>query len=122
MRNKFEKRIAKQLTKARVNLDYETEKIPYVLTGHYIPDFIIYTTLGKVYLETKGYFRPEAKRKMVSVKRQHPGLDIRIIFYNKTKANEKWALKYGFKYAFEKIPKEWLDEWSIRYVLFSWRL
>jgi predicted nuclease of restriction endonuclease-like RecB superfamily len=108
-RNKFEKKIARQLTKANATFKYESEKIPYVLAGHYIPDFIISTSLGKIYIETKGYFRPEAKRKMVAVKRQHPELDIRLVFYKRSKAYEKWAIKNGFKYSFEHIPEEWLQ-------------
>ena len=108
-RNKFETRIDKQLKQSGLKYKYESEKIPYVIAGHYIPDFIVDTPTGKVYLETKGYFRPEAKRKMVAVKKQHPELDIRIIFYNGNKTNIRWALKHGFKFAFHEIPKEWLD-------------
>lgn len=106
-RNKFEKKIEQQLKKLKANFKYESEKIPYVLAGHYIPDFIISTDLGKVYVEAKGYFRPEAKRKMVAVKRQHPELDIRIVFYNSSKTNIRWAERYGFKYSISEIPKEW---------------
>jgi predicted nuclease of restriction endonuclease-like RecB superfamily len=108
-RNKFENKIEKQLKKAKVKFSYETEKIPYFFSGHYIPDFIIETKYGKIYIETKGHFRPEAKRKMVSVKKLNPGLDIRIIFYSRKLKDIKWAEKNGFKWAIENIPKEWLD-------------
>lgn len=109
-RNNFEKRIEKQLKKAKAKFTYESEKIPYVLAGHYIPDFIIDTPTGKIYVEAKGYFRPEAKRKMVAVKKQHPGLDIRILFYSDPALrNSRWAERHGFKYAVETIPKDWLD-------------
>ncbi len=108
LRNAFEKKIERQLKRAKSVFTYETEKIPYVLAGHYIPDFIVTTPLGKLYIETKGYFRPEHKRKMVAIRRQHPNLDIRLLFYARTKANVRWAERYGFKYAFEKIPSEWL--------------
>lgn len=109
-RNKFEQRIYLQLKKSKLSFKYESEKIPYVLAGHYIPDFIIHTSLGKIYIEAKGYFRPEAKRKMVAVKRQHPELDIRLVFYSASKTNVRFAERHGFKYAIETIPKEWLDE------------
>jgi hypothetical protein len=66
--------------------------------------------LGKIYIEAKGYFRPEAKRKMVAVKRQHPELDIRLIFYSASKANVRFAERYGFKYSVGEIPEEWLTE------------
>jgi predicted nuclease of restriction endonuclease-like RecB superfamily len=108
VRNKFEKRILTQLKRARVSFTYESEKIPYVLAGHYIPDFIIQTSLGKIYVEAKGYLRPEHKRKMVAVKKQHPEMDLRILFYSANKKFIKWAEKAGFKYAIETIPKEWL--------------
>ncbi len=61
-------------------------------------------------IEAKGHFRPEAMRKMVAVKRQHPLLDIRIVFYSKNKRYTKWAEKYGFPYAIGDIPDEWLAE------------
>lgn len=108
-KNKFEERILKQLKKAKVNFKYESTKIPYVISGHYIPDFVISTPTGLIYLETKGYFRPEAKRKMVAVKKQHPELDIRIIFYSSSKTNIRWALKHDFKFAFHQIPEDWLS-------------
>jgi predicted nuclease of restriction endonuclease-like RecB superfamily len=108
VRNKFEARIAKQLKRSKLPFKYEGEKISYLISGHYLPDFIVTTPTGKIYIETKGHFRPEAKRKMAAVKRIHPELDIRIIFYKYSQANEKWALKHGFKFAYESLPKEWL--------------
>lgn len=108
-RNKFEQRIERQIKRAKRHYTYETEKIPYVLARHYIPDFIITTPTGKIYVECKGYFRPEAKAKMVAVKKQHPNLDVRILFYAHKEQYIRWAIKNGFKYAVENIPKEWLD-------------
>lgn len=107
-RNNFEKKLERQLKKAKVKFSYETEKIPYVIAGHYIPDFILVTSMGKIYVEAKGHFRPEAKRKMVAVKRQHPELDIRIVFYSKKLRDTRFCEKHGFKYAIGDIPKDWL--------------
>lgn len=107
-RNKFEQRIERSLKRAKIKFKYESEKIPYVIAGHYIPDFIISVPSGKIYLETKGHFRPEAKRKMAAVKRQHPELDIRIIFYSRKLKDIRWADKLGFKYSIDTIPEEWL--------------
>lgn len=107
-RNKFEKKIEKQLKKAKVKFSYEAERIPYVLSGYYLPDFVVTVPNGFVYIETKGYFRPEHKRKMAAVKRQHPEKDIRIIFYAKSKQNERWAEKNGFRWAVGDIPSDWL--------------
>ena len=108
-KNKFEARIYSQLKKSKVSFKYESEKIPYVISGHYIPDFVITKKDGdKIYVETKGYLRPEHKRKMVAVKRAHPAMDIRILFYAFKAKDIKWAEKCGFIYAIDKIPKEWL--------------
>jgi predicted nuclease of restriction endonuclease-like RecB superfamily len=108
LKNKFEKSIYRQLKRAKVRFGYETEKLAYVLARHYIPDFVIETKLGRLYIECKGYLRPEDKAKMVAVKRYHPEKDIRIIFYSRSKANIRWAERNGFQYAIEKIPTEWI--------------
>lgn len=108
MRNEFEKKLARQIRRAKLKVKYEAEKVPYVIAGHYIPDFIIDTPLGKIYVEAKGYFRPEAKRKLVAVKRQHPAMDIRIVFYADKPAYVRWAIRYGFRYAIGSIPSEWM--------------
>lgn len=109
MRNKFENKIAKQLTKSKVDFGYEVDKLPYVFTGYYLPDFTIISKSGKIFLETKGYFRPEHKRKLLAVKRHNPTLDIRLVFYAKVKGNIRWAEKNGFPYSIGEIPKEWLN-------------
>lgn len=108
-RNKFEAKIYRQLKRAKVSFKYESEKIPYLIAGHYIPDFILATPLGKVYIETKGYLRPEDKRKLVAVKKLNPNIDLRILFYSSNEKYIKWAVKNGLKYAVDTIPKEWLD-------------
>lgn len=109
MRNKFELRTERQLKRSRVRFKYEAEKIPYVLCRHYIPDFILETKTGKVYIECKGYLRPEHKSKMCAVKKQNPQLDIRILFYAEKRQYIKWAQKNGFRYAVGTIPEEWLQ-------------
>lgn len=109
LKNKFETKIYNQLKRSQVSFKYESEKLTYLIAGHYIPDFVVDTPLGKIYVETKGYLRPEHKRKMVAVKKLHPELDIRIVFYAKRASNIKWAEKCGFKWAIEKIPQEWLE-------------
>ena len=108
-RNKFEARIHRQLKRAKATFKYESESIAYILARHYIPDFIIFTPTGKIYIECKGYLRPEDKSKMAAVKRLNPQLDIRFLFYSLNHKYIKWAEKHGFRHAVEKIPKEWLD-------------
>lgn len=97
------------MKRAKTAFTYESERIAYVLARHYIPDFIISTPTGVVYIEAKGHLRREDKAKLIAVKKQHPAIDLRIVFYRKDKARETWAMKNGFRYAFETIPTEWLD-------------
>ena len=114
-RNDFERGIHKDLKRKKSKFKYESERFAYVLACSYTPDWVIDTPTGKIYVESKGYFRPTHKRTMVAVKKQHPELDIRILFYvpcspKQMKINERWAIRNGFRYAFGKtIPKEWLD-------------
>lgn len=112
-RNSFEAGLDLQLKRSGLKFKYEAEKIPYVISGHYIPDFIIETPTGRLYVEAKGYFRPEAKRKMVAVKKQNPEKDFRIVFCLSSKKQmlryTKWAQKHGFKFSFGSIPPEWLE-------------
>jgi Uncharacterized proteins of the AP superfamily len=109
-RNKFESRIEQLLKKLKARFGYETEKLPYLISGHYLPDFVITTNHGKFYLETKGYFRPEAKRKLAAVKKLNPTVDIRLLFYSHNPQYIRWAEKNGFKWAVDTVPQEWLDE------------
>lgn len=84
---------------------YETVKIPYTYIGSYLPDFVIQ---GNIFVECKGYFRPEDKRKLKAVKTSNPELDIRLLFYAHNKKNIKWAEKNSFTWAVSQIPEEWL--------------
>lgn len=107
-RNPSEQRIERQLRLAKVRHKYEPRRIPYIIAGHYIPDWEVDTPTGQILIEYKGYFRPEAKRKMVAVKKCNPHLDIRIVFYAYKKKDIDWAIRHGFRYAIGTIPKEWL--------------
>ena len=107
LKNKFEERIYKLLKKKKVRVGYETERLAYYIGGHYIPDFVITLNNGsRIYIETKGYLRPEHKRKMVAVKKLHPTIDLRILFYARKEKDIKWAEKNGFRYAIDNIPDE----------------
>ena len=110
LRNKFETKIYGQLKKSRIKFKYESERLPYLIAGHYIPDFVLTTKTGKIYIETKGYLRPEDKRKLVAVKKLNPHIDLRILFYSINKKYIKWADKVGLKWAIDTIPDEWLLE------------
>lgn len=110
-RNKFETQLFKQLKKQRkVKVAYESEYLPYIIHGNYLPDFVLVGKAKTIYIEAKGHFRPEAKRKMVAVKAFNPTLDIRIVFYSYRLAYVRWAERYGFPYSIGSIPQEWLED------------
>lgn len=114
-RSGFERTLDFQLKSSGVKYSYETLKLPYTLTGNYNPDFILE---NGIIIEAKGYMDKDAKRKMEAVRRQHPDLDIRIVFMNADKkmpnssrqTHGEWATRHGYKWADGKIPQEWLDE------------
>lgn len=87
-------------------VDYETEKIQYVVpaSNHkYTPDFKL---PNGIYIETKGRFMPADMKKHLLIKQQHPDLDIRFIFQNPNSTNSKrtkttyanFCEKHGFRY------------------------
>lgn len=108
LKNKFEYKLFNQLKKSKVSFSYESERLPYILKRYYLPDFVVATPSGTVYIEAKGYLRPEHRSKLAAVKQQHPDIDLRIVFYSHSLKNEKWAEKHGIPWAVSEIPKEWL--------------
>lgn len=110
-KNKFEEKLFLQLKRKRVKFEYEGEKISYLISGHYTPDYVCQKKDGSVmYIEAKGYLRPEHKRVMVAAKKLHPAIDLRIVFYSHRKEYVKWAEKNKIPWAIDVIPKEWIDE------------
>ena len=112
-RSGLEENVAELLDNLGVVYEYESKKVPYILQCTYNPDFCL---VNGVYLETKGQFTPEDRRKMLAVKAMHPDLDIRMVFqapYNKIDKRSKttyaaWCEKNDIKWcAFHSIPIEW---------------
>lgn len=117
--SQLEERIAKQLAKGGLkNVRYEPFKVAYTIRKDYIPDFVVVTKSGKeIYIEVKGWFRPEDRTKMRAVKSSHPELDIRMLFDKNNKVSSRgkmkyteWCAKHGFKCAIKSVPKEWFSE------------
>ena len=112
-RSRLEDRLARWLELNGHQFEYESVKINYTLTSTYTPDFIL---PNGVMLEAKGYFKPEDRRKMLAIKKQHPELDIRSVFQSPnntlTKTSKttyaQWADKNGFLWAAShNIPPDW---------------
>lgn len=117
LRSGFEGVIQKLLQESGIKFGYETRKIPYTLSLNYVPDFI---APSGALIETKGYFKPEDRRKMLAVKRSNPKLDIRLWFQrdnwlnkNKKSKYSDWAVKHGFPYHVgDTLPEEWLNDFT----------
>jgi hypothetical protein len=114
-RSRLEERLARWMEVNNLPFEYESLKLNYTVEAKYTPDFIL---PNGVILEAKGYFKPEDRRKMLAVKKQHPDLDIRLVFqapYNTLSKESKttysdWAEKHGFLWAiYNNIPLDWFE-------------
>ena len=120
-RSGLESKISKQITDAGLELSYETDKITYHVPSRiskYTPDFKLPKKGGFFYVETKGIWDLEDRKKHDYIAEQHPDIDIRFVFSN---ANNKlykaskttygsYCDKHGFRWAHKTIPSEWLVE------------
>ena len=113
-RSKLEEQIASLLEGLGVSYEYETEKLSYTIEHNYTPDFVLpnYT-----YLEAKGYWAAEDRRKILNVKKSNPEIDLRMVFqapYNtiskKSKTTyAKWCEKHDIPWtSYHNIPLDWL--------------
>lgn len=72
---------------------YEPDKLQYVLTNSYTPDFAL---TDKAYLECKGFFKPSDRRKMLEVIKQHPDKQFIMLFQDSNvKLTRKSKTTYG---------------------------
>ena len=113
-RSNLEKDIANLLECLGVSFQYESDKLSYTIEHNYTPDFVL---PNYKYLEAKGYWSPEDRRKILAVKRDNPDVDLRMIFqspYNTISKKSKttyaqWCEKHDIPWAsFHDIPLEWL--------------
>lgn len=122
-RSGLERRVARQITLSGHSFDYEADIISYLKPerkSKYTPDFILTKKDGaKMYIEAKGRFVTADRQKHLLIQKQHPEIDVRLLFQNASnkisKASNttyaKWATSKGFKWADKGIiPQEWLDE------------
>jgi Phage endonuclease I. len=128
-RSGLEKNIADQLEAAGVPVNFEKIKIKYTVPASehtYTPDF----NEGTIIIEAKGAFGygprrfgggdpTKERQKLILIKKQHPHLDLRIVFQRAaTKIYKgspttyaKWATDNGFLWADKgTIPPEWIAE------------
>ena len=116
-RSGLEKQTALVLSECQKKVRYELLKIEWEDLRYrtYTPDFQLD---NGIFIETKGIFDSEDRRKHMEVRRQHPELDIRFVFSNAKAKLYKgaksrycdWCEKNNFLYAHRLIPQEWLTE------------
>jgi hypothetical protein len=115
-RSGLEEDLDNTLKQVGIDGEYEKHKIAYTkpATQHtYTPDFRL---PNGIFVETKGRFVVEDRKKHILIKQQYPELDIRFVFQNSKNKIRKgskttyadWCEKHGFKYADGTIPQEWL--------------
>lgn len=117
-RSGLEDKVSKQLESKGVKFDYELWKIPYVVpaSNHwYSPDFLL---PNGIFVETKGLWESDDRKKHLLIREQFPELDIRLVFSSsRTKLYKgsptsyaEFCEKHGIKFADKLIPVEWLKE------------
>ena len=113
-RSKLEEKVADLLEGLGVSYEYEPEKLSYTIEHNYTPDFVL---PNYVYLETKGYWDPADRRKVLAVKRDNPDVDLRMVFqapFNTISKKSKttyaqWCEKHDIPWtSFHNIPLDWL--------------
>lgn len=116
-RSGYERKVMEFLESQGVEYGYETDYVHYTVPEtkrRYIPDFRI----GNVFIESKGLFTAQERRKMKLVLEQNPGLKIKILFQrdncirkgSKTKYST-WCIKNGIDFAVSPngtVPTRWI--------------
>jgi len=113
-RSKLEENVASLLEGLGISYEYESEKLSYVIEHNYTPDFKL---PNYRYLEVKGYWDAEDRRKILAVKRDNPDIDLRMVFqspYNTISKRSKttyakWCEKHDIPWtSYHDIPLDWL--------------
>lgn len=112
-RSGLEEKVADLMVNLGVKYEYESTKIPYTIAHSYSPDFLL---PNGIFLECKGYWEAEDRRKIRNVIKQHPDIDLRMVFENpynriskKSKTTyAKWCEKHSIQWtSYANIPLEW---------------
>ena len=113
-RSGLEEQVADLLSELGISYEYESKKISYVIQHHYTPDFIL---PNHVVLECKGYWDAQDRRKIKTIKKDNPAIDLRMVFqapYNTISKKSmttyaKWCENLDIPWtSFHYIPLDWL--------------
>ncbi|ACF15742.1 gp3 [Escherichia phage BA14] len=117
-RSGLEDKVSKQLESKNIKFDYERWRVPYVVpaSNHtYCPDFLL---PNGIFVETKGLWDSDDRKKHLLIREQYPELDVRIVFSSSRSKLYKgsptsygeWCEKHGILFADKLIPVDWLRE------------
>jgi hypothetical protein len=117
-RSGLEETLAETLTRLGVEFTYECHTLRYVVPekpARYTPDFVL---PNGIVVETKGRWVTADRQKIALVRKQHPDIDLRIVFSNPrakiTKVSKTSYAdvcdKLGIQYAAKTVPAAWLNE------------
>ncbi len=115
-RSIFEATVCGKLDEDKVDFEYETLVIPYVvpeIRKTYTPDIIL---SNGIIIELKGQLTKEDRAKHLYIKEQRPDLDIRFVLQNSRNKLYKtskttygaWCTKHNILWCEKRIPREWL--------------
>lgn len=117
-RSGLEDTTSEYLKSLRIKFKYEPYRFlykPQRQFKQYTPDFEL---PNGIIVETKGLFESADRTKHRDIKAMYPALDVRFVFarpltrLSKTSKTTyaSWCDHYGFLWAAQKIPLEWLNE------------
>ena len=91
----LEEKVSDLLCELGVDYEYEGLSLPYTIKHLYTPDFVL---PNGIVLETKGYWKPEDRRKIRQVVTENPHIDLRMVFQDPIKRlvrNPKQHMRNG---------------------------
>lgn len=116
-RSAIELNIAEQIEEQGQEIRYEAIKIQWIDLSirTYTPDFVLD---NGIIIEVKGRWTAHDRKKHLEIRKQHPHLDIRMVFENSRKKLYKsskttyalWCAKKNIVFADRVIPEAWLKE------------
>lgn len=117
-RSGLESKVSLQLEAKNIKFEYEMWRIPYIIpaSNHtYCPDFLL---PNGIFIETKGLWDSDDRKKHLLIREQYPELDIRLVFsssrsklYKGSKTSyAEWCEKHGILFADKLVPLDWLKE------------
>jgi len=119
-RSGFEHTVADQLTESKTKFEYETTVINYIKPETFHKYTVDFTLPNGILIETKGRWVLEDRKKHLLIKKQHPELDIRMVFQNpngKIRKGSKttysdFCEKHNILWSNKEIPMDWISEKS----------